>query len=228
MRRPGRGSSNQTPRHEEREVRFPTEDRSEDRSDRVCIAYAFFNSGFVFPRLTILPSHRTPIQNDLLETWSLLHWLYPDVFTKSTSDLFKDAFALGEGKVDPIFVQHVRRFLEVIMLRRVKESPGIGLDLPAKTGITLYAPLTRLQRCLYRQVLMGVQDDSPSQPSTPSKSAVMQDARHKQLGSALGSNEAGNNNFLNTTTEFNGRNPRTVRNVLMELRKVSPDQHFTG
>jgi SWI/SNF-related matrix-associated actin-dependent regulator of chromatin subfamily A member 5 len=182
----------------------------------------------VFPRLTILLSHRTPIQNDLLETWSLLHWLYPEVFTKSTSDLFKDAFALGEGKVDPIFVQHVRRFLEVIMLRRVKDSPGIGLDLPAKTAITLYAPLTRLQRLLYRQVLMGVQDDSPSQPSTPSKSAVMQDARHKQLGSALGGNEAGNNNFLITTTEFNGRNPRTVRNVLMELRKVSSDQHFTG
>jgi hypothetical protein len=53
-------------------------------------------------------------------------------------------------------------------------------------------------------------------------------ATSRKAYKTVGSNEAGNNNFLITTTEFNGRSPRTVCNVLMELRKVSSDQYFTG
>lgn len=36
----------------------------------------------------------------------------------------------------------VRRLLEVIMLRRMKNSEGVDLNLPPKTDILLYIPLT--------------------------------------------------------------------------------------
>ncbi|KAL1987084.1 hypothetical protein VTN96DRAFT_4958 [Rasamsonia emersonii] len=69
----------------------------------------------------------TPIQNDLHELWSIFHWLYPEVFIPSTSELFKDAFSLSEGMVDSDFLLHVRKFLKVIMLRRLKDSHQSGL-----------------------------------------------------------------------------------------------------
>lgn len=139
-----------------------------------------------------------------METCVVLKWLYPDVFGgKNTSLLFKEAFSLGEGKIDPEFIKNVRKFLEVIMLRRTKES-DVNLNLPPKTEMMLYAPLTELQRNLYLGVVYGKGltplSNSITPPSTP-----------------------------NSGTFFDGetlaRGPiRVPLNPLMELRKVSRQQ----
>ena len=100
--------------------------------------------------------HSTPVQNDLRELWSVLHWLYPDVFDGLTADRFEKAFSLNEGKVDLQFLESCKRFLEMVMLRRTKESSGIGLELPLKTEIALSAPLSRLQHSSYLKILTGV------------------------------------------------------------------------
>ena len=95
----------------------------------------------------------TPLQNDLLEMWSLLHWLYPEVFTLDTSDNFKRAFNLSQGKVSTTFMDDARRLLEIIMLRRMKNTPGVNLGLPPKEEILLYVPLTPMQRFWYTRFL---------------------------------------------------------------------------
>ena len=95
----------------------------------------------------------TPLQNNLLELWALLHWLYPEVFTERTSELFKTSFDLTKGRVDTEIMDHARRLLEVIMLRRMKNSPGVELNLPPKTDILLYVPLTPMQRFYYKTLL---------------------------------------------------------------------------
>ena len=41
----------------------------------------------------------TPLQNNMTELWALLHWLYPDIFTERTSELFRTSFDLTRGKV---------------------------------------------------------------------------------------------------------------------------------
>lgn len=83
----------------------------------------------------------TPLQNNMSELWALLHWLYPEVFIARTSELFKNSFDLSKGKVNTAFLDHARRLLELIMLRRMKNSTGVNLNLPPKTDILLYVHL---------------------------------------------------------------------------------------
>ena len=95
----------------------------------------------------------TPLQNNLQELWALLHWLYPEVFTEKTADLFKESFNLTKGKVSTRVMDDARRLLEVIMLRRMKNSPGVNLNLPPKTEVLLYVPLTPMQRFWYMRLI---------------------------------------------------------------------------
>ena len=98
----------------------------------------------------------TPLQNNLKEMWALLHWLYLEVFTADTAENFKQAFDLTKGKVSTSFMDHARRLLELIMLRRMKNSPGINLGLPPKEEILLFVPLTPMQRFWYTRFLTRV------------------------------------------------------------------------
>lgn len=95
----------------------------------------------------------TPLQNNLKEMWALLRWLYPDVFTEKTGEKFDEAFNLTKGKVSTNFMDDARRLLELIMLRRMKNTPGVNLGLPPKEEIQLYVPLTPMQRFWYTRLL---------------------------------------------------------------------------
>ena len=100
--------------------------------------------------------NRTPLQNDLGEMWSLLHWLLPDVFPDKSADLFKRAFDVGRGMISLDMMDHARRLLELLMLRRMKSSPSVNLGLPPKTDVMLFVPLTPLQREWYTRLLQKV------------------------------------------------------------------------
>ncbi|EPS43348.1 hypothetical protein H072_2644 [Dactylellina haptotyla CBS 200.50] len=95
----------------------------------------------------------TPIQNNLFELWSLVHWLYPEVFTNRTCDDWRKAFDLTRGKVDTTFVDSSRGLLELIMKRRTKQSPNINLGIPDKEEVVLYVPLSPMQRMWYTMIL---------------------------------------------------------------------------
>ena len=98
----------------------------------------------------------TPLQNNLVELWALLHWLYPEVFSDRTQDLFKDSFNLTKGQISTKVMDDARRLLELIMLRRMKNSPGVELGLPPKEDILLYVPLAPMQRFWYMRLLTKV------------------------------------------------------------------------
>lgn len=114
----------------------------------------------------------TPLQNDMQELWALLHWLYPEVFTETTVESFKNAFNLAKGTVSTTFMDDARRLLERIMLRRMKNSEGVNLNLPPKTEVLLYMPLTPMQRFFYTRLMTradkGLLDE------------LFQDARQKE------------------------------------------------
>lgn len=95
----------------------------------------------------------TPLQNNLVELWALLRWLYPEVFTENTADLFKSSFNLTRGQVNIKVMDDARRLLELIMLRRMKNSPGVDLKLPPKTEVLLFVPLTPMQKFWYTRLL---------------------------------------------------------------------------
>ena len=95
----------------------------------------------------------TPLQNNLAELWALLHWLYPDVFTAQTSELFRTSFDLGKGLYSNTVLDNSRHLLELIMLRRMKNSPGVDLRLPPKTEVLLFVPLSPMQRFWYTRLI---------------------------------------------------------------------------
>ncbi|USP78906.1 SWI/SNF-related matrix-associated actin-dependent regulator of chromatin subfamily A member 5 [Curvularia clavata] len=100
----------------------------------------------------------TPLQNNMLEMWSLLTWLYPNVFDARTETLFRESFDLSKGKANKQTMTDARRLLELIMLRRMKDSPSVNLGLPPKEEVLLYVPLTPMQRFWYTRLLTRIDD----------------------------------------------------------------------
>ncbi|KAL6710197.1 hypothetical protein ACN47E_009988 [Coniothyrium glycines] len=127
----------------------------------------------------------TPLQNNLVEMWALLAWLYPEVFTDKTEALFKESFDLSKGKINKRTMDDARSLLELIMLRRMKESPSVNLGLPPKEEILLFVPLTPLQRFWYTRLLTrmdeGMLDELFADGKSKERMAKEQDVREDLL-----------------------------------------------
>lgn len=104
----------------------------------------------------------TPLQNNISELWSLLHFLLPEVFNdlKSFEGWFDFSSVLDEsGKAEVIerrkrnLVTTMHSILKPFLLRRVKTD--VEHSLPKKREYILYAPLTPEQKELYREILSG-------------------------------------------------------------------------
>ena len=105
----------------------------------------------------------TPLQNNMAELWSLLHFLLPEVF--NDLDSFERWFDFSsvledrEGadsktaKRKNNLVSTMHAILKPFLLRRVKTD--VEASLPKKREYILYAPLTAEQKDLYREILAG-------------------------------------------------------------------------
>jgi ATP-dependent DNA helicase len=105
----------------------------------------------------------TPLQNNLTELWSLLHFLLPTVFDKlSTFESWFDFSGLKDKSSfqqllseerQQYLVKSLHAVLKPFLLRRVKTD--VESLLPKKREYVLYAPLTPMQRELYQAILDG-------------------------------------------------------------------------
>ncbi|BGP01284.1 hypothetical protein NBRC10513v2_002236 [Rhodotorula toruloides] len=95
----------------------------------------------------------TPLQNNLVELWALLHFLFPKVFKDHTLKPFQDSFNLSQGLYDQAFLAKSQKLLELIMLRRTKEGVKGQLSVPPREELTLYVPLSPVQRFWYIRIL---------------------------------------------------------------------------
>ncbi|PFH60435.1 hypothetical protein XA68_10949 [Ophiocordyceps unilateralis] len=99
----------------------------------------------------------TPLQNNLKELWSLLHFLLPNIFTDwdafeswfDFSDLEDEqstAQFIGDRQKQEI-VKKMHLILQPLLLRRIKQD--VAAYLPKKREYVLFAPMTREQTDLY-------------------------------------------------------------------------------
>ena len=105
----------------------------------------------------------TPLQNNIAELWSLLHFLLPEVFNDLDSfERWFDFSSVLEEKNDENgktakrknnLVSTMHAILKPFLLRRVKTD--VESALPKKREYILYAPLTAEQKDLYREILSG-------------------------------------------------------------------------
>lgn len=98
----------------------------------------------------------TPLQNDLMELWSLMHFLMPHIFQSHQE--FKDWFSNpisgmveGQEKVNKEVVDRLHNVLRPFILRRLKRD--VEKQLPMKHEHVIYCRLSRRQRNLYEDYI---------------------------------------------------------------------------
>jgi hypothetical protein len=94
----------------------------------------------------------TPLENRLLELWSILDTLNPGYL--GTRAEFRRRYSIPiERNRDPNRREGLRRLVQPFLLRRLKTDPDVIRDLPEKLEMVVYCNLTREQAALYQAVL---------------------------------------------------------------------------
>ncbi|GMH36700.1 hypothetical protein BSKO_04573 [Bryopsis sp. KO-2023] len=98
----------------------------------------------------------TPLQNELMELWSLMHFLMPHVFSSHAQ--FKDWFCnpltgmvQGQAEVNQNIVERLHGVLRPFLLRRLKSE--VERQLPQKHEHVVHCRLSKRQRKLYEEYM---------------------------------------------------------------------------
>lgn len=94
----------------------------------------------------------TPIENSLVELWSLMQFLNPG-FLGSLAEFRRTYSNPIERKQDRAAQEKLRRLIRPFVLRRVKTDPAIAAELPQKLEMKVYCSLTLEQAQLYQGVV---------------------------------------------------------------------------
>lgn len=169
----------------------------------------------------------TPLQNNMLEMWALLHWLYPNVFTKRTSDLFERSFDLAKGQVRTETMESTRKLLELICLRRMKDSPEVNLGLPPKQEIHLFVPLTPVQRFWYTRLLAqagnGVIEDLFRDAVSKEKAVFQLEAAESTIAEhSIINQDSQNNNDNGVVPSDKWEESKKILQDVLELERAEP------
>jgi superfamily II DNA or RNA helicase len=89
----------------------------------------------------------TPIENRLGDLWSLFDYLNPGLL--GSAKRFSDYIKASSGSSDGLGA--LRNLVRPYILRRLKTDKRIIADLPDKTEVKAYCPLSRKQAALYEQ-----------------------------------------------------------------------------
>lgn len=151
----------------------------------------------------------------------MCNFLYPEIFSKETLQHWKEAFSLSNGNIDSTFLDNVREFLKVIMLRRLKQSASAGLQLPTKKEITLQLPLAQEQKRLYIEIITGCSGHVGGSTNGDSSYAL------QTPPPSPGTECSTPSNFI-AQDRHEKQSKRSVTNMLMDLRKVCYMHNSSG
>ena len=106
----------------------------------------------------------TPIENRLIELWTLFEFLNPGLLGKRP--VFQRKFILPiERYHDELSANRLKKFISPFILRRVKTDKSIIQDLPEKNEIKIYLELSPPQAVLYTQVVHDILEEMEQYPT---------------------------------------------------------------
>eukprot|EP01034_Spumella_vulgaris_P021260 gene21260-27283_t len=96
----------------------------------------------------------TPVQNNLFESFCLLHYLCPRVFEEESSEIFRTCFQLSSAavNVDRGVLDAAHYLMRPFVLRRIKTE--VEQKLPPKLETMIRCPLAEMQRFWIRRLLL--------------------------------------------------------------------------
>ncbi len=99
----------------------------------------------------------TPVENRLLDLWSIFNFLNPGYLGKENQfrKLFEAPIQKENDRVQSVTL---KKLVEPFILRRVKTDPAIIQDLPDKVEQKLYCNLTKEQAALYEATVKDVEE----------------------------------------------------------------------
>lgn len=96
----------------------------------------------------------TPIENRLSDIWSLFDFLNPGLLGNKT-EFGKFSKAL---KTNPEGYSRLRKLISPYILRRLKTDKSVISDLPEKVEMKTYAPLSKKQIILYKNLIRDIEN----------------------------------------------------------------------
>jgi SNF2 family DNA or RNA helicase len=96
----------------------------------------------------------TPVENRLGDLWSIFDFLDPGLLG-SSKQFSKFVKRLAERPEEPY--APLRRLVQPYLLRRLKTDRSIVADLPDKTEVKAFCPLSSLQAALYQQAVVELE-----------------------------------------------------------------------
>jgi len=114
---------------------------------------------------------RTPLQNNLHELWALLNFLLPDIF--ASGDVFDEFFDLeiDDEEAKRTMISQLHKILRPFMLRRLKADVAKGL--PPKTETILMVGMSKMQKQIYKKLLLRDLDSITGRTSGKNRTAVL-------------------------------------------------------
>lgn len=97
----------------------------------------------------------TPLENNLLELWSLFNFLMPGLL--GTERRFRESYLGAMQGSDPEAMNDLRHRTRPFILRRLKTE--VAQDLPPRTEMVAYCDLGTEQRRFYNETLMRVRGE---------------------------------------------------------------------
>lgn len=114
----------------------------------------------------------TPVENRLLDLWSIFNFLNPGYLGKQTQ--FRKAFEIPIQKdSDLTQALTLKKLVEPFILRRVKTDKSIIKDLPDKVEQKVYCNLTPEQASLYEAVVKDVEQQIEEKDGIERKGLIL-------------------------------------------------------
>ncbi len=99
----------------------------------------------------------TPVENRLMDLWSIFNFLNPNYLGKQTQ--FRKAYELPiQRHNDPVQSAILKQLIQPFILRRLKTDKNIIKDLPDKIENKQYCNLSKEQASLYQAVVKDVEE----------------------------------------------------------------------